>query len=106
MTAHRDRLAEELSNEGWPVELKLEIAKFAHSSNRMTESLRAVERYAFKKGYDAGKAEGIRLAEEILVGALNSVDKTLTVLAAEYVPAIGDAFTVIDKALAEWEKRK
>jgi hypothetical protein len=33
-------------------------------------------------------------------GALDNVDQVLRVPAAEYVPAISDAFTVIDKTLA------
>lgn len=36
-----------------------------------------------------------------LVKALEDVSKVLTVPAAEYVPAIGDAFKIIDQALKD-----
>lgn len=38
--------------------------------------------------------------------ALRLIDKTLRVPAAEYVPAIGDAFKIIDAALATSNSRK
>jgi hypothetical protein len=34
-----------------------------------------------------------------LLQTLSIIDKTLTIPAAEYVPAISDVFTIIDKAL-------
>lgn len=42
-----------------------------------------------------------RLAIELYVAreALNRVRETLTVPAAEYVPAIGDAFEIIERAM-------
>jgi hypothetical protein len=49
------------------------------------------------KRAEAAEAEAATLRE-----ALERVNKTLTVPAAEYVPAIGDAFVIIDQAL---EKR-
>ncbi len=39
-------------------------------------------------------------SNERLRAALQNVSTALTVEAAEYVPAIGDAFTIIDAALA------
>jgi hypothetical protein len=41
---------------------------------------------------------------EVLKKALEDVDKVLQVEAAEYVPAIRDAFTIIDRALKQLEE--
>lgn len=38
-----------------------------------------------------------------LVDALRAIGRTLTIPAAEYVPAIGDVFEIIDAAIAKAE---
>lgn len=41
------------------------------------------------------------VARERLVGVLDEIDRTLRVPAAEYVPAFGDVFAIIDRTKAE-----
>ena len=48
--------------------------------------------------------EGELAALKVALEKLNELDQTLRVPAAEYVPAIADAFTIIDQALAQITK--
>jgi len=47
--------------------------------------------------------ESVQKENQKLREALEKIDKALRVPSAEYVPAIGDVFTIIDKALEQSE---
>jgi hypothetical protein len=79
--------------------------------NWVTMNNRPVERPDILRGlFEKGwSARGEHIAEHpkvvALVEAIKKIDLALTCPAAEYVPAISDAFTIIDNALKAFEEK-
>lgn len=69
-------------------------------SSEHADVIRVVEEFRKVRNQREGELAALRAALE----KLNELDQTLRVPAAEYVPAIADAFTIIDQALAQITK--
>lgn len=79
--------------------IEREAEKFANKNSVLDK-----EPFPYGWGFTCGAEYGYKLAEEkleIAVKALKELNKHLTIPAAEYVPAIPEAWTIIDKALKE-----
>lgn len=86
--------------EGWDDGSGIEKRMNIHTGLLCTAAdYEGIARACHPIAFDAGLASCVERVGKLEEEELRTVSKVLSVSAAEYVPAIGDAFTIIDRAL-------